>query len=287
MQPDYLLLGHFTRDLLPDRSTMPGGTSLYASLAAQHLGRKVGVVSAPADLPASWPVEIELAFFPSSTPTFENIYGSSGRQQILHSAATPIALEHIPAEWRATPVVHLAPILAETPAELVFAFPGALIGATPQGWMRTWPIQLPGPINYRAWQPDPAVLARIDALVLSIEDVRGDEALALSYTKHCRLVVVTRGPLGATLYLEGQPHQVSAFPAAERDPTGAGDVFAATLITRLHETGDPLAAAHFAAFVAARSIEGVGVSSLPSRAVIDASVAAATAPGQARSAGSI
>lgn len=285
MQPDYLLLGHFTRDVLPDRSTMPGGTSLYASLIAQRLGRQVGVVSAPADLPASWPPEIELAFFPSSTPTFENLYRPEGRQQILHSAATPIALEHIPADWRGAPVVHLAPILAETPVELVFQFPGALIGATPQGWMRTWPSELPGPISYRAWQPDPAVLARIDALVLSIEDVRGDEALATSYTKHCCLVVVTRGPHGATLYLNGQPHQVSAFPAAERDPTGAGDVFAATLITRLHETGDPLAAAHFAAFVAARSIEGVGISTVPSRATIDASVAAATAPGQTRSAG--
>lgn len=285
MRPDYLLLGHFTRDILPDRSTMPGGTSLYAALTAQRLGKNVGVVSALADLPASWPPEIELAFFRSMTPTFENIYSSEGRQQILHSAATPIALEHIPADWRSAPVVHLAPILAETPVDLAFQFPGALIGATPQGWMRTWPGDLPGPISYRPWQPDPAVLARIDALVLSIEDVRGDEALATSYTKHCRLVVVTRGPHGATLYLDGQPHQVNAFPAVERDPTGAGDVFAATLITRLHETGDPLAAAHFAAFVAARSIEGVGISSVPSRAVIDASVAAATPPSQARSAG--
>lgn len=276
MRPDYLLLGHFTRDLLPDRSTMPGGTSLYASLTAQRLGRHVGVVSAPTELPASWPPEIELAFFESATPTFENIYLPEGRKQILHSAAVPIAIEHIPAEWRAAPVVHLAPILAETPVELVFQFPGALIGATPQGWMRTWPSQLPGPISYRAWQPDPAVLARIDALVLSIEDVRGDEALAVSYTQHCRLVAITRGPLGATLYLDGQPHQIDAFPASERDPTGAGDVFAATLITRLRETGDPLAAAHFAAFVAARSIEGVGISAIPERAALDASMASAS-----------
>ena len=46
MNPDYLLLGHFTRDVLPDRTTIPGGTSLYAALTAHRLGRHVGVVSA-------------------------------------------------------------------------------------------------------------------------------------------------------------------------------------------------------------------------------------------------
>ncbi len=53
VNPDYLMLGHFTRDVLPDGTTTPGGTSLYAALTAHHLGRDVGVVSAPAGLPVS------------------------------------------------------------------------------------------------------------------------------------------------------------------------------------------------------------------------------------------
>lgn len=274
MQPDYLLLGHFTRDVLPDRSTTPGGTSLYAALTAHRLGRRVAIVSAPADLPASWPATIELAFQPSPTPpTFENIYTPEGRKQILHTAATPIGLSAIPPAWRNAPLVHLGPILAETPTELIFEFPGALIGATPQGWMRTWDEPLPGPVIYRPWRPAPAVLAGIDALVLSIEDVRGDEQLAASYADHCRLVVVTRGALGATMFVGGQPHSVAAYPASERDPTGAGDVFAATFFTRLYETRDPFMAARFAAYVAARSIEGAGVSTIPDRAAIDAALA--------------
>jgi hypothetical protein len=274
MKIDYLLLGHFTRDVLPDGKTTPGGTSLYAALTAQRVGRSVGVVSAPAELPANWPRDIQMVFHQSPTPpTFENRYTPLGRQQTLHTASAPITLDAIPAEWGTAPLVHLGPVLGETPQQLVHAFPGALLGVTPQGWMRTWDEPLPGPVIYRPWRPDPAILARIDALVLSIEDVRGDEALAASYAEHCPLVVVTRSAKGATLFLRGEPHAVPAFAAEERDPTGAGDVFAATLFARLQETRDPLGSAHFAAYVAALSVEGAGVSRIPTRAELEQGLA--------------
>jgi sugar/nucleoside kinase (ribokinase family) len=274
IKPDYLMLGHFTRDVLPDRTTTPGGTSLYAALTAQHLGRSVGVVSARAELPADWPATIQIAFHRSPTPpTFENIYTAHGRQQILHTASLPITVDAIPAKWRSAPVVHLGPILGETPEALVFAFPGALLGVTPQGWMRIWNEPLPSPIIYRPWQPAPRVLERIDALVLSTEDVRGDEELVVSYARHCPLVALTRGANGATLFIHGEPHHIPAFAADERDPTGAGDVFAATLFARLHETKDPLESARYAAYVAAISVEAPGSSAIPSRMEIDEGLA--------------
>jgi sugar/nucleoside kinase (ribokinase family) len=270
MTPDYLLLGHFTRDVLPDGTTAPGGTSLYASFAAQRLGRRVAVVSAPAELPPDLLETIAVAFHPSPTPpTFENQYTPQGRRQILHAASEPITLDDIPIEWRAAPIVHLGPVLGETPEELAYAFPNALLGVTPQGWMRAWGPELPGLVAYRPWRPAEALLRRIDALVLSIEDVKGDEALVAGWARHCRLVALTHGANGATLFIAGQPHHVDAFPAAERDPTGAGDVFAAALLVRLHETGDPLDAARFAACVAAGSVEGRGASSIPSRAEVE------------------
>jgi hypothetical protein len=285
MKPDYLLLGHFTRDVLPDGTTIPGGTSLYAALTAQHLGRKVGVVSARAELPATWPAAIQIVFHASPTPpTFENIYTAYGRQQILHTASLPITVDVIPAEWRSAPVVHLGPILGETPEELVFAFPDALLGVTPQGWMRIWKEPLPSPIIYQPWQPTPRVLERIDALVLSIEDVRGDEQLVASYARHCPLVALTRGANGATLFIRGEGHDIPAFVAAERDPTGAGDVFAATLFARLHETADPLDAARYAAYVAAISVEGPGSSTIPSRVEIDEGLASHSREQKARTA---
>jgi sugar/nucleoside kinase (ribokinase family) len=275
MRPDYLLLGHFTRDVLPDGTTAPGGTSLYAALTAHRLGRQVAVVSAPAELPPDWPDIIAVAFHPSpAPPTFENRYTSQGRQQILHAASEPITLEDIPLAWRDAPVVHLGPVLGETPEQLVQLFPNALLGVTPQGWMRAWGPILPAAVRYRPWRPDPDLLRRIDALVLSIEDVKGDEGLVARYARDCRLVVLTRGALGATLFLHGKAHHVAAFPAVERDPTGAGDVFAAALLARLHETGDPFAAARFAACVAAGSVEDVGAQGIPTRAGVEQRMAA-------------
>lgn len=270
MTPDYLLLGHFTRDVLPDGTTAPGGTSLYASFAAHRLGQRVAVVSAPADLPPDLPGTIAVAFHPSPTPpTFENQYTPQGRRQILHAASEPITLDDIPTEWRAAAIVHLGPVLGETPEDLAYAFPNALLGVTPQGWMRAWGPDLPGLVTYRRWRPAEALLRRIDALVLSIEDVKGDEALVAGWARYCRLVALTRGASGATLFIAGQPHHVDAFPATERDPTGAGDVFAAALLVRLHETGDPLDAARFAACAAAGSVEGRGASHIPSRAEVE------------------
>src|SRR5262245_17005427 len=114
MRPDYLLLGHFTRDVLPEGATAPGGTSLYASWTAQRLGQRVAVVSAPADLPTDLPEGITVVFHDSPTPpTFENQYTPQGRHQILHTASEPIAIADIPAEWRSAPIVHLGPVLGE------------------------------------------------------------------------------------------------------------------------------------------------------------------------------
>ncbi len=269
MIPDYLMLGHFTRDLLPDGSIAPGGTAFYAARTGDKLGKRVGVVSAPVDLPADWPDSIALSFRPElSPPTFENRYTPEGRVQILHTDSGMISLADIPPDWQQAPVIHLGPIAAEIPEAFVAAFPNALLGVTPQGWMRSWG-ELPGPISYHPWQPTPDILAQIDAVVLSIEDVRGDEQLVQMYAASCPLVVLTRSVQGATLFLHGEPHHIAAFPAVERDPTGAGDVFAAALLVRLHETNDPFEAARFAACVAAGSVEGRGVSAVPTRAEVE------------------
>lgn len=270
MTPEYLLLGHLTRDLLPDGGSVPGGTALYAALTAQRLGARVALASARAELPPDWPAAIGLAWCEAAgPPVFENRYTPAGRTQLLHAAAPPLTLAAVPPAWRAAPVVHLGPVLDEVAEDLVGAFPGALLGVTPQGWMRTWPAQLPGPVSYRPWQPTPALLSRIGVLVLSIEDLRGDEGLARGYAQHCPVVALTLGAEGALVFTAGQPQHIPAFRVTERDPTGAGDVFAAALLLRLRETGDALVAARFAAATAALSITGQGAGSIPTRPQVE------------------
>lgn len=270
MTPDYLLLGHITRDVLPDRTTAPGGTSLYASCMALRLGKQAAIVSAPAELPAEFPSEIAIKFYPSPTPpTFENRYTPEGRTQILHTAASPMTREDIPSEWQNAAIVHLGPVAHDMPEDFVNAFPNALLGITPQGWMRSWDTQLPSPVQYRAWHPQASLLQRVDALILSIEDVYGDEQIVADWAQHCRLVALTRGAAGSTLYLNGQAHNIPAIPANELDPTGAGDVFAAALLVRLYETNNPILAAQFASAAASLSVETHGIAQLPSRAAVE------------------
>jgi hypothetical protein len=270
MYPDYLMLGHITSDLLPDGRTIPGGTSLYAARTAQRLSHHPAIVSATATLPADWPHDVPVAHVShSQAPIFENRYTPTGRIQFLHGDAQPLTFADIPVAWHHPAIVHLGPILAETPLDIVTHFPDALIGMTPQGMMRTWQPPFPCQIQYTPFAPNPALLARVHVLVMSIEDVHGDHTVAERYAQHCGIVALTRGANGADIYLDGQLHHIEAYPAVERDPTGAGDVFAAALLIRYHETRNPIKAAQFAAVVAAASVEGLGISTIPDRATIE------------------
>jgi sugar/nucleoside kinase (ribokinase family) len=273
MNPDYLMLGHITSDLLPDGTTIPGGTALYAARTAQRLGRQPGIVSAQATLPADWPSSVPVATVShSSAPIFENRYTPNGRIQFLHGDALPLAATDIPTAWRTPAIVHLGPILAETPLTLVDAFPEALIGMTPQGMMRRWQKPFPSQIVYIPFDPAPALLKKVDILVMSIEDVHGDRSVAERYAQHCGIVALTYGAKGADIFIDGSPIHIPAYPADEVDPTGAGDVFAAALLVRYQETRDAVVAAYFAAVVAAASVEGLGISAIPDRLTIESRV---------------
>ncbi|MCX6016377.1 MAG: PfkB family carbohydrate kinase [Chloroflexales bacterium] len=271
MQPNYLMLGHITSDLLPDGSTIPGGTALYAARTAQRLGMHPAIVSATATLPIDWPNDVPVAsVVGSNAPIFENRYTPNGRIQFLHGDAPPLVIADVPSAWRTAQIVHLGPILVETPLDIVAHFPNALIGMTPQGMMRQWQPPFPCQIQYTPFLPEPTLLARINILVMSIEDVHGDQSVAEHYAQHCRIVALTRGANGADIYLDGIPHHINAYPAIERDPTGAGDVFAAALMVRYAETRNAIDAAQFAAVVAAASVEGLGISTIPDRPTIEA-----------------
>lgn len=262
--PDYLVLGHLTHDRLPDGSSTAGGTVLYAGLTAQRLGMRTAVFTAAAAVPAQL-IELDYVHLlaSKSTTTFENRYAEDGRSQWLHTLAPPLDMRQLPPSWLTAPVVHFGPLVNEFSLDLLHTFPHALIGVTPQGWMRMWQDPLPATVHRISWLPPPDLLQRIGLLVLSIEDLGGDDRLARVYARACRLVALTRGAQGATLFIEGEPHQLAAFSAQERDPTGAGDVFTAAMLVALARGQTPLDAARFAAATAALAVEGAGTSCIP------------------------
>jgi 1D-myo-inositol 3-kinase len=267
--PDYVLVGHVTRDVVPG-GFVPGGTITYAGLTALALGRQVAAVTSvgPDFLPDSILPGVPVAVAPAdATTTFENVYHGGHRQQWLRARAASLPVSLVPAAWRSAPIVHLAPLVEEFGAEMAAAFAGSrLLGLTPQGWLRAWDDD--GFVHRRAWPEPEAVLRACDAVVLSEEDVEGDWALCAQYAALAHLLVVTQGAAGCTVFERGRPWSVPAYPAVEVDATGAGDVFAAAFFISFLDRGDPVAAARYANCVASFAVEAIGPHGVPTPAAV-------------------
>lgn len=204
----------------------------------------------------------------SVTTTFTNLYGPEGRTQYITAVADPVTPDGLPAEWANPRVVLLGAIARELPPHWTTMFPNALFGIAPQGLMRHWGPD--GLVKHGRWEDAGMFLRRADAIFLSREDVGGDDAYIAELAQQSRLLVVTDGYHGATVYAKGEATSIPARRAVEVDPTGAGDVFATSFLLRYAETGDPFVAARFANVVASMSVEAAGMESVPMRRQIEA-----------------
>jgi len=199
MEPvDYLVIGHVTHDLTPSGSRL-GGTAAYSALTAQALGMRVGIFTASGaetDLNVLQDILVVSAPSPYST-TFENIYTQSGRKQILHHQAERLSFKNVPETWRKAPIIQLGPVAQELDAVLPDSFSPSLIGLTPQGWMRAWDET--GQVTQTDWESAEQALGQAGAVVLSVEDVSGDDERIEFMAAHTRILVVTEAAAGARL----------------------------------------------------------------------------------------
>jgi hypothetical protein len=268
---DYLVIGHVAHDLTPKGPRL-GGTVSYSALTARGLGLRVGVVTASGPETSLEPLKdipVSSIESPQST-TFENIYTEHGRVQYLRAQASPIDLNSIPEAWRHTPVIHLAPIANEIDFILPKGFSPVLLGITPQGWMRQWDAE--GRVSYHAWRNADAALMQADAVIISREDVGGDDELIEHMAHQTRLLAVTEGAAGSVLYWHGDRRRFPAPHVEELDATGAGDIFAAAFFVRLFTTHDPWEAARFATLLASHTVRRVGLDGIPTAAEIQESM---------------
>jgi sugar/nucleoside kinase (ribokinase family) len=263
--PNYVLVGHHARDVFGDTSRL-GGTVVYAGVAAARLGRRVGIVTA-GGISLSDEAALAgaaIASLPSeTTTTFEFSEDDEGRALRLIERAPRLTESSLPRGWLNADIVHLAPIADEMSPELGGSFATRSVFATPQGWLRAF-----GPDGTMYPAPARALklpLERFAALVLSVEDLGGDEWLARRMAKRVPILVLTRGAEGCRVYQRGRARDVPAPVALPVDTTGAGDVFAAAFFVRLVETDDPLESASFATHAAALAIEATGPSGTPDR----------------------
>jgi len=265
--PDFLAIGHVVRDIVPGGWRL-GGTVAHAAVQAQRLGLRAGVVTcSAADLGLEQRLpDIQVRRIPSeTTTTFENRYERGRRIQRVWEQAPPIGPEHVPQEWRKARMVLLGPVLGEVPVGLGRLFRGSLLGYCPQGWLRE--VRPDGLVVRRAWARA-ASLRGGDVLVVSEEDVEGDDVVLELWARDVPVVVVTEGGRGARVRVAGRWRHIDAFPGEEVDSTGAGDVFAAAFMVSLEESGDVAVAARFAAAAAGLSVGGAGATA-PTRDEIE------------------
>ena len=260
----FLTIGHVTRDLLPEGGFAVGGTVSYSARTARAMGCHVGVITSAGEdfSPQEFLPDVQMVCIPASaTTTFENRYDQERRVQMVRAVATPLPPSSVPLHWRAARVVHLGPVAQECDPALIELFPDAFVGITPQGWMRRWDEN--GRVTAVSWETADAHLPNVDAVVLSEEDVGGDDLLIKRWASLARVLVVTRGAAGCTVYAEGKAEHMQGFPTLEVDTTGAGDVFAAAFFVQLQEGGSVREAARLANCLAAVSVTRTGLASAP------------------------
>ena len=216
--------------------------------------------------------DIDLMVVPSRRTTqMRNVYSEGPRRQFVPQRASPLTADHLPQEWRQTPIVLLGPVMGELEEAFAPVFRLSLVGIGAQGWLRrpgrdgrVRPIM---PADFHAHQ----MLKHARALFLSDEDIPpGEAAPALTYwSDNVQIIAFTRGYNGADICVRGNWRHIDAFPAKVVDPTGAGDVFAAAFLIRLWESGDVWKATRFASCAASFSVEGEGISAIPTREQVE------------------
>jgi 1D-myo-inositol 3-kinase len=260
--PTFVIVGHVTQDVVPGGLAVGGAT--YAARMAHKLGEQVGLVTSADDsfdFAAALP-DVQVARVPApSTSTFENRYIGDRRDQYVRAAAAPLDAAAVPAGWRTAGTAMLAPFTNEVKPGVEAAFDGATVAATPQGWLRRWGAD--GLVRLEGWATLVERLSRLDAVILSEDDVQRDESTIDMLRHAIPLLVVTRGARGGSLFQQGELYQYPAYPAVEVDPTGAGDGFAAAFLVELRRSRDAVKASLFASCAASFVVEAPGAEGIP------------------------
>ncbi len=266
--PDVLVIGNLVKDLTASGWRFGGGVA-YAASQAARLGLRVAALTRceAAARPADDLPEVEWRLQASTTTTtFENRYVANKREQWLRADAGPIDLDDLPAEWRAAPIVLLAPVFHEIDAEAVARWSpdAALLGIGAQGWLRSAPS---GRVEAGQIEPRPRWLGG-DVIFVSEEDAADAEGVAV-WQSESSIVVLTRAERGCSLWDEAGRQDIEPFEAVVVDATGAGDSFAAAFLVARQEGRDVVEAARFAAAAGALAVRGEGAAALGDRAAIE------------------
>jgi len=268
--PRLLAVGHVTWDQLKGQQVL-GGSVSYATLAARKLGwEAAALTSAGPDFdPARDLPDVQVFRAGSGATTrFVNVYGPDGvRQQVLSARADAIDFGRLPEEWRDPDVLLLGGVAAEIPSRSAQLFQAEVVGANAQGWLRAFDTD--GTVYPLEWKDPAADLAGVHVLFLSEHDLPNARERCRELLSFVPVIALTRGWRGLYLITRDGEEEIPGLPREEVDPTGAGDVFAATFLMRYQETGNLAEAAAFATCGASCVVEGIAATTLGDRPEVD------------------
>lgn len=268
---DVLLMGHMTADIVPG-GRMLGGTVSYAAPTYAAFGHQVGILTSAAYNEALLKYLLpygKLMVIPAENSlTYENVYAPEGRTQYVRATAEPLEFGDIPNAWTNAAYVHMGPLADEVnPAEVARHFPDATVMLTLQGLMRRWDAD--GKVHFKQWFDEEA-FKLIDIIIYSEEDIHQYPQLTDELKQLVNHLVVTNGRDGGTYYHNGESMHYDSLEVQPRDLTGAGDVFAASLLGAMPLVeNDVFKAAKIAGRLAAYSVTRAGVESAPTQDEIE------------------
>lgn len=253
-----------------------GGSVLYSSLLASMLGwETTAITSFGKDfsaLKSNWHnIHLHNQARPHTT-TFNLVYGKKGdRKIVLEKEGGIISADRLPKEIYDADIIFFCPIAHEISPKLVSFIAkenkGGVIVTTPQGWLRRWEKE-GDQISQKSWDTAKEILSYTDILIISEEDINKNNSLLNKYKtliKSGGMVILTQGSKGATGYKKNEAIVQRAYPAKAIDPTGAGDIFAASFGIAWKETFSMEQSLIFANTAASFVIEGIGASNIPTR----------------------
>jgi len=260
--PEFISIGHVTYDIYPGERLI-GGSAVYSSLTACKLGLSTGIITSRGlDFSCDGLLKgISIAGSVSPhTTTFYNSYHHGKRKQIINEIANSIKKAQVPLGWNKAKIVHICPVVDEVDQEIFTLFKDSLVCLTPQGLMRRWDEK--GQVYPKRWIPIFEVSSRVDVLIFSEEDIATFPEVLEECKSLVNIVILTRGAEGSILYWRGKEFIFSAFKTEEKDPTGAGDVFAAAFLVKYYQTDDPIESSRFANCIASFAVEEKGTAGI-------------------------
>jgi sugar/nucleoside kinase (ribokinase family) len=284
MTRKFIAIGHIVNDTEP--LDHPGGAVAYAGIAASYLGAQTQIITkCPKGHPyieflESNGVHVHrLTSQSNDITTFKNFYNEKGeRKQMVLSKQELIQasdFNHIQTDFLRDAIILVGTVIGEVDMKLFpeLASLGKL-AVSPQGYFRK--VGERGDVSYQEWVGFEKYLSSAQVVVLSTEDLTiggvFQEKILRKLREYSRIVVLTRGDGGTTIYEQGKkPMHTYAFALLDteiKDFTGAGDTYASAFLLFYEQTNDTKLASIMASLYAAVKIagmHGIGMDSIPGK----------------------